>query len=67
MYIPAVVINLDALYITDRMLDNLDFTDWTTGYRLGILALLIFRCCSGSGGLPETTYNLFFLNLKIIY
>ena len=22
MYIPAVVINLDALYITDRMLDN---------------------------------------------
>ena len=28
MYIPEEVINLDALYITDRMLDNLDFTDW---------------------------------------
>ena len=51
MFIPAVVINLDALYIIDKILDNLDFTDWTTGYRIGILALLIFRCSSRSGGL----------------
>ena len=27
MYIPAVVINLDAVYIIDKIQDNLDFTD----------------------------------------
>ena len=28
MYIPAVVIDSDALYVIDKILDNLDFTDW---------------------------------------
>ena len=69
MYIPAVVINLDALYIIDKILDNLDFTDWMCCFQLslssitmpknlvavtlGISALLIFRCSSRSGGLPR--------------
>ena len=53
MYIPAVAINLDALYIIDKILDNLDFTDWMSSITmpknlvavtLGISALLIFRC-----------------------
>ena len=64
MYIPAVVINLDALYIIDKILDNLDFTDWMwmssiimpknlVAVTLGISALLIFRCSSRSGGLLQ--------------
>ena len=28
MYIPAVVLNLDALYIIDKIPYNLYFTDW---------------------------------------
>ena len=69
MYIPAVVSNLDASYIIDKILDNLDFTDWMPGFQfslssitmpknlvdvtLGISALLIFKCSSRSGGLPR--------------
>ena len=36
MYIPAVVINLDALYIIDKIHDNLDFTDWMSGFQLSL-------------------------------
>ena len=39
MYIPALVINLDALYIIDKILDNLYFTYWMGGFRLSLSSI----------------------------
>ena len=39
MYNPAVVINLDALYIIDKILDNVDFTNWMCGFQLSLSSI----------------------------
>ena len=41
VYIPAVLINLDALYMIDNTLDSLDFTDWIWGFQLNLSSIII--------------------------
>ena len=81
MYIPAVVINLDDLYIMDNILDNLDFTDWMRGFQLSMSSIIMPKhvvADTFSMGDFEMRFKVgwsaskqhiicFFLNVKIIY
>ena len=83
VYIPAILIILDDLYMIDNTLDSLDYTDWIWVFQLnlssiiipnnlvaatrGNTTLLIFKANSLSGGLLGTTCNWFSPNVMIIY
>ena len=43
VYIPVVVINLDALYMIDKTLDSVDFIVWIWGFQLNLSSIIIAK------------------------
>ena len=41
VYIPALLINIDAFYMINNTLDSLDFTDWIWGFQLNLSSIII--------------------------
>ena len=43
VYIPSVLINVDALYMIDNTLGSSDFTDWIWGFHLNLSSIYIIQ------------------------